>query len=200
MRGVTVTGVTVSGELCTKRKRSLQFPILSEFQLCVVNFHRALCRSWMDCWFGWMGKPEARGSDGLQRRPGKTCLFSHIMRRRGSNPFWLVTLFALHVGATTIPKLCCLVGQLSTFPTDSRIIFQSETMKLRLCRYLPQRLFSKYMYRDEIYSLCGFCSCCSLTALPGPAWVLLDWICKELISSLYTQHVYPAGLLLEDVL
>ena len=30
-----------------------------------------------------------------------------------------------------------------------------------------------------------FCSCCSLTALPGPAWVLLKWICKELISSLY---------------
>ena len=35
-----------------------------------------------------------------------------------------------------------------------------------------------------------FCSCCSLTALPGPAWVLHNWICKELISSLYlfTQH------------
>ena len=30
-----------------------------------------------------------------------------------------------------------------------------------------------------------FCSCCSLTALPGPAWVLLNWICEELISSLY---------------
>ena len=30
-----------------------------------------------------------------------------------------------------------------------------------------------------------FCSCCSLTALLGPAWVLLNWICKELISSLY---------------
>ena len=30
-----------------------------------------------------------------------------------------------------------------------------------------------------------FCSCCSLTDLPGPAWVLLNWICKELISSLY---------------
>ena len=30
-----------------------------------------------------------------------------------------------------------------------------------------------------------FCSCCSLMALPGPAWVLLNWICKELISSLY---------------
>ena len=30
-----------------------------------------------------------------------------------------------------------------------------------------------------------FCSCCSLIALPGPAWVLLNWICKELISSLY---------------
>ena len=30
-----------------------------------------------------------------------------------------------------------------------------------------------------------FCSCCSLTALPGPAWVLLNGICKELISSLY---------------
>ena len=23
-----------------------------------------------------------------------------------------------------------------------------------------------------------FCACCSLTALPGPAWVLLNWICK----------------------
>ena len=31
-----------------------------------------------------------------------------------------------------------------------------------------------------------FCSCCSLNALPGPAWVLLNWICKELISSLYS--------------
>ena len=30
-----------------------------------------------------------------------------------------------------------------------------------------------------------FCSCGSLTALHGPAWVLLNWICKELISSLY---------------
>ena len=30
-----------------------------------------------------------------------------------------------------------------------------------------------------------FCSCCSLTALPGPTWVLLNKICKELISSLY---------------
>ena len=30
-----------------------------------------------------------------------------------------------------------------------------------------------------------FCSCCSLTPLPGPAWVLLNWICKELISSLF---------------
>ena len=30
-----------------------------------------------------------------------------------------------------------------------------------------------------------FCSCCFLTTLPGPAWVLLNWICKELISSLY---------------
>ena len=30
-----------------------------------------------------------------------------------------------------------------------------------------------------------FCSCCSLTALPGLAWVLLNKICKELISSLY---------------
>ena len=30
-----------------------------------------------------------------------------------------------------------------------------------------------------------FCSCCSLTALPGLAWVLLNWICKELISSMY---------------
>ena len=34
-----------------------------------------------------------------------------------------------------------------------------------------------------------FCSCCSLTALPGPAWVLLNWICKELISSLYMQYL-----------
>ena len=32
---------------------------------------------------------------------------------------------------------------------------------------------------------CEFCSCCSLAALPGPAWVVLNWICKELISSLY---------------
>ena len=32
-----------------------------------------------------------------------------------------------------------------------------------------------------------FCSCCSLTALPGPAWVLLNWIWKELISSLYVE-------------
>ena len=32
-----------------------------------------------------------------------------------------------------------------------------------------------------------FCSCCCLTALPGPAWVLLNWICQEIISSLYTQ-------------
>ena len=34
-----------------------------------------------------------------------------------------------------------------------------------------------------------FCSCCSLTVLPGPAWVLLNWICKELISSLYLYTV-----------
>ena len=33
-----------------------------------------------------------------------------------------------------------------------------------------------------------FCSCCSLTALPGAAWVLLNWICKELISSLYLRR------------
>ena len=33
-----------------------------------------------------------------------------------------------------------------------------------------------------------FCSCCSLTALPSPAWVLLNWICKELISSLYISN------------
>ena len=33
-----------------------------------------------------------------------------------------------------------------------------------------------------------FCSCSSLTALPGPAWVLLNWSCKELISSLYKSN------------
>ena len=39
-----------------------------------------------------------------------------------------------------------------------------------------------------------FCSCCSLTALPGPAWVLLNWICKDLISSLYlNKDVYLIG-------
>ena len=42
-----------------------------------------------------------------------------------------------------------------------------------------------------------FCSCCSLTALPGPAWVLLNWICKELISSLYISCLFfsCAGLM-----
>ena len=35
-----------------------------------------------------------------------------------------------------------------------------------------------------------FCSCCSLTALPGPAWALLNWICKALISSLYNRLPY----------
>ena len=35
-----------------------------------------------------------------------------------------------------------------------------------------------------------FCSCCSLTALPGPAWVLLNRIGKELISSLYKGPLY----------
>ena len=35
-----------------------------------------------------------------------------------------------------------------------------------------------------------FCSCYSLTALPGPAWVLLNWICKELhnLISAHLQH------------
>ena len=30
-----------------------------------------------------------------------------------------------------------------------------------------------------------FCSCCSLTALPGPTRVLINWISQEFISSLY---------------
>ena len=38
----------------------------------------------------------------------------------------------------------------------------------------------------EIYS----CSC--LTVLPGPAWVLLNKICTELISSLYSMSEPPS--------
>ena len=40
-----------------------------------------------------------------------------------------------------------------------------------------------------------FCSCCSLTALPGFAWVLLNWICKELISSLYIYLIFNDSLI-----
>ena len=47
--------------------------------------------------------------------------------------------------------------------------------------------FNLCMWFGEISS----CSC--LTVLPGPAWVLLNWICKELISSLY-MVVCKAGL------
>ena len=39
------------------------------------------------------------------------------------------------------------------------------------------------------------CSCCSLTAQTGPAWVLLNWICKELISSLYNFWLFFDPLL-----
>ena len=46
---------------------------------------------------------------------------------------------------------------------------------------------------EMVFILCTWfgelCSCCSLTALPGPAWVLLNWICKELISSLHASLI-----------
>ena len=57
------------------------------------------------------------------------------------------------------------------------VLVLSASVVMRLCtemRFIPCTWFGE------------FCSCCSLTALPGPAWVLLNKICKELISSLYT--------------
>ena len=54
-------------------------------------------------------------------------------------------------------------------------------------------VFSKTTTLTEMrFVLCTwfgeFCYCCSLTALPGPAWVLLNKICNELISSLYSRN------------
>ena len=44
-------------------------------------------------------------------------------------------------------------------------------------------------YTEMRFILCTWLgeiySCCCLTVLPGPAWVLLNKICKEYISSLY---------------
>ena len=61
---------------------------------------------------------------------------------------------------------------------------QSRISKWRMQRALCWRICTEMRF-----ILCTwfgeFCSCCYLTALPGPAWVLLIWICKELISSLY---------------
>ena len=61
---------------------------------------------------------------------------------------------------------------------------QSRISKWRMQRALCWRICTEMRF-----ILCTwfgeFCSCCSLTAPPGPAWVLLIWICKELISSLY---------------
>ena len=58
------------------------------------------------------------------------------------------------------------IGRLPNQPHDAKTYTHTE-MRFILCMWFGE-----------------FCSCCSLTSLPGPAWVLLNWICKELISSL----------------
>ena len=63
----------------------------------------------------------------------------------------------------------------------------SSTLFLRWWRFRFSTPFPLQIQRFILCTWFGeFWSCCSLTALPGPAWVLLNWICKELISSLYT--------------
>ena len=74
---------------------------------------------------------------------------------------------------------------------DARHVFQalSEHEPTGEESSLYQSDYALVLFPEMRFILCTWfgelCSCCSLTALPGPAWVLLNWICKELISSLY---------------
>ena len=49
--------------------------------------------------------------------------------------------------------------------------------------------FYSHMHTEISNKACAWfrevCSCCSLTALPGPAWVLFSGICKPFLRSLY---------------
>ena len=56
----------------------------------------------------------------------------------------------------------------SLFPVLIEIDFVRTEGEIKVCTWLRE-----------------ICSCSCLTVLPGPAWVLLNKICKEYISSLY---------------
>ena len=84
-----------------------------------------------------------------------------------------------------------VVGRRANLVTPSRNAILIPLVVPNLEKLSPSEgyLIAKANISTEMRSiLCTwfgeFCSCCSLTALPGPAWVLLNWICKQLISSL----------------
>ena len=75
---------------------------------------------------------------------------------------------------------------------EAKASFLNPVVVKEACSFIPSKdSVTPYrrVFTEMRFILCTwfgeFCSYCSLTALPGPAWVLLNWICKKLISSLY---------------
>ena len=89
-----------------------------------------------------------------------------------------------------IRRIQCVKIKVIGCPTESETEMQLICVKSAFSCTLILLGHPVYAWYTEMrFILCTwfgeFCSCCSLTALPGPAWVLLNKICEELISSLY---------------
>ena len=79
----------------------------------------------------------------------------------------------------------------SHYPTHPTYQYLNQHFQYTLCKHPRSSTEMRFILCTWFVE---FCSCCSLTALPGPAWVLLNWICKELISSLYTRLLFEYPL------
>ena len=150
-----------------------------------------LTRSLPSCWTDWMAfivwrrqKTQNEPIDGRKddHRKGIPIALSAFtywgmyfkLKTKGKKSFQLyVVVF------NTCLSDACLPGSSSKLPDTTTTIYWCDWLSL-----IGQGL----MCTEMRFILCTwfseFCPCSSLTALPGPVWVLLNWTCKELISSL----------------